>query len=286
MQKHRGCERRNESPYFFIGKSYKVDSLFMPAMHFITGFISLFLSVLEFAIAQEFSPEMVFVQGGSFKMGWNLGCEDERPVHEVVLNDFFIGKYEVTQTEWKMIMDQDTNKNYFEGCRLCPVERVSWYNVQEFIQKLNKKTSMNYRLPTEAEWEYAARGGSASKGYRYSGSNTDISVAWKVGASDQKTHPVGLKKPNELGIYDMSGNVFEWCSDWYSSTWYLVSPKSNPKGADAGDFRVIRGGSWFYDNSGLRISDRGSANPAYRYGYIGFRLCHSATAGNRIILIP
>lgn len=258
----------------------------MPSMHFITGFIFLFFSALGFTTAQEFSPEMVFVQGGSYMMGWKLGCEDERPVHEVVLNDFFIGKYEVTQAEWKMIMDQDTNKSYFEGCLLCPVERVSWYNVQEFIQKLNEKSKMNFRLPTEAEWEYAAKGGAASKGYKYSGSNTDISVAWKVGSSDQKTHPVGLKKPNELGIFDMSGNVFEWCSDWYSPTWYMVSPKSNPKGPDLGDFRVIRGGSWFYDYSGLRISDRESANPAYRYGYIGFRLCHSATAAKINFLIP
>ena len=219
---------------------------------------------------------MIFVQGGKFKMGSTLGGNDERPVHEVVLNDFFIGKFEITQKQWKLIMDQDTNKRYFEGCDSCPVERVSWYNAVEFIGKLNEKTQMNYRLPTEAEWEYAARGGALSKGYKFSGSNADISVAWKVGTSNRMTHPVGQKKPNELGIYDMSGNVFEWCADWYSPAWYQVSPKDNPTGPATGVFRVIRGGSWFYDHAGLRVTDRESANPSFRYGYIGFRLCRSA----------
>jgi formylglycine-generating enzyme required for sulfatase activity len=225
----------------------------------------------------EVRPDMVFVPGGKFKMGCNIGGSDESPVHEVVLDDFYIGRYEVTQHQWRMIMDQDTNKCYFDGCDSCPVERVSWYNVMEFIQKLNEKTKMNYRLPTEAEWEYAARGGSRSKGYKYSGSNSDVSVAWKVGISAGRTHPIGRKKPNELGIYDMSGNVFEWCADWYSSTWYQVSPRSNPAGPAEGTYRVIRGGSWFYDHAGLRVTDRESANPTYRYGYVGFRLCRSAS---------
>ena len=160
--------------------------------------------------------------------------------------------------------------------RKLPVERVSWYNIQEFINKLNSKTKMNFRLPTEAEWEYAARGGSLSKKYKYSGSNADVSVAWKVGISNAMTHPVGLKKPNELGLYDMTGNVFEWCADWYSPTWYLVSPRDNPTGPAEGNYRVIRGGSWFYDYAGLRVSDRESANPTFRYGYVGFRLCRFA----------
>jgi formylglycine-generating enzyme required for sulfatase activity len=219
---------------------------------------------------------MVFVQGGKFKMGYNMGGEDERPIHEVVLEDFYIGKFEVMQFQWNQVMGPDTNKRYFEGCDSCPVERVSWYNVVEFIEKLNEKTTLNYRLPTEAEWEYAARGGALTKGYKYSGSNSDTAAAWKVGFSSSVTHPVGHKKPNELGIYDMSGNVFEWCSDWYSPSWYQVSPAENPVGPAEGDFRVMRGGSWFYDFSGLRTTDRESANPTYRYGYIGFRLCRSA----------
>ena len=228
------------------------------------------------ATAQDIPVEMVFVQGGTFKMGSNFGVVDEQPVHEVTVGDFYIGKYEVTQQQWHMIMDQDTNKCYFEGCDSCPVERVSWYNVKEYIDKLNEKTRMNYRLPTEAEWEYAARGGSLSKGYKFSGSNAEVTVAWKVGNSHAMTHPVGRKKPNELAIYDMTGNVFEWCSDWYSQTWYQISPKDNPTGPPEGMHRVIRGGSWFYDNTGLRVTDRASANPSYRYGYVGFRLCRSA----------
>ena len=145
----------------------------------------------------------------------------------------------------------------------------------EFIEKLNELTKLNFRLPTEAEWEYVARGGNKSKGYKYSGSNSDVTVAWKVGNSHSRTHPVGQKKPNELGIYDMTGNVFEWCNDWYSATWYAVCPKQNPAGPAGGVHRVIRGGSWFYDHSGLRVDDRSTANPEYRYGYVGFRLCRS-----------
>ena len=240
------------------------------------GTFVILLLAFHLASAQEPGPEMVFVHGGKFKMGSNMGSVDELPIHEVILDDFFLGKFEITQQQWRQIMDQDTNKCYFEGCDSCPVERVSWFNVQEFIEKLNGLTKMNYRLPTEAEWEYAARGGLFSKGYKYSGGNSDVSVAWKVGISHTMTHPSGRKKPNELGIYDMSGNVFEWCADWYSTTWYQDSPKTNPAGPPGGVFRVIRGGSWFYDHAGLRVSDRESANPSFRYGYIGFRLCRSS----------
>jgi formylglycine-generating enzyme required for sulfatase activity len=228
------------------------------------------------SIAQAPDIEMVFVKGGKFRMGATSGSEDEQPVHEVILNDYYIGKFEITQMQWKTVMAGDTNKCYFEGCDSCPVERVSWYNVQEFIAKLNELTGKNYRLPTEAEWEFAARGGLLSKGFKYSGSNTDLLVAWKVGRSGLRTHPVGQKKPNELGIYDMSGNVFEWCSDWYLSNWYEVSGKYSPVGPLEGTFKVIRGGSWFYDSEGLRSTDRRSANPDFRYGYIGFRLCRPA----------
>jgi formylglycine-generating enzyme required for sulfatase activity len=237
---------------------------------------SLLFLLVQIAWAQVIVPDMVFVHGGKFKMGSTIGGSDEKPVHEVMLDDFSIGRFEVTQREWLLIMDKDTSSRYFAGCDSCPVERVSWYNVQEFILKLNEKTKMNYRLPTEAEWEFAARGGLSSKGFRYSGSNSGDSVAWKVGNSDMRTHPVGRKKPNELGIYDMTGNVFEWCADWYSANWYQVSPPANPKGPEQGEFRIIRGGSWFYDNTGLMSSDRERANPTFRYGYVGFRLCISA----------
>jgi formylglycine-generating enzyme len=260
------------------GKKYfhQGDFILMHPTLKIIEILTLLVLSVNFSSAQAPDPEMVFIQGGTFKMGYNMGGEDEKPIHEVLVDDFYIGKYEVMQFQWNMIMDQDTNKRYFEGCDSCPVERVSWYNVNEFIDKLNEKTNLNYRLPTEAEWEYAAKGGSLTKGYKYSGSSSDISVAWKVGISNSVTHPAGLKKPNELGIYDMSGNVFEWCNDWYSSSWYQVSPGENPTGPVEGDFRVIRGGSWFYDHAGLRTTDRESANPSYRYGYIGFRLCRSA----------
>lgn len=234
-----------------------------------------FLLVLSLQ-AQEAIPDMVFVQGGKFSMGSKLGGRDEQPVHDVVLQDFYIGRYEVTQREWKMIMSADTNMRYFEGCDSCPVERVSWFNIQEYIARLNEKTKSDYRLPSEAEWEFAARGGTLSKNFKYSGSNTDSIAGWIVGQSKAMTHCVGLKQPNELGIFDMTGNVFEWCADWYSATWYQVSPKDDPTGPAEGTFRVIRGGSWFYDYSGLRVTDRESSNPSYRYGYVGFRLCRSA----------
>ena len=240
------------------------------------GISCLFFLCMQLITAQVTNPAMVFVHGGKFKMGSTIGGSDEKPVHEVVLDDFYMGRFEVTQIQWRQIMDQDTNKCYFEGCDSCPVERVSWYNVQEFIRKLNEKTQMNFRLPSEAEWEFAARGGMYSKRYKYSGSNTDSEVAWKVGNSGSRTHPVGRKKPNELGIYDMTGNVFEWCADWYAPAWYKVTTENNPTGPVEGVHRIIRGGSWFYDHAGLLSADRESANPSFRYGYIGFRLCRSA----------
>jgi formylglycine-generating enzyme required for sulfatase activity len=236
----------------------------------------LLLLILGNSVFAQFDPEMVFVQGGTFRMGSNLGVEDERPVHKVILDDFYIGKYEITQAQWKLIMPEDTNKCYFDGCANWPVERVNWYNVQEFIVRLNQKTQMDFRLPTEAEWEYAAKGGGFSRGFKYSGSNTVENVAWKNGNSGNVSHQVGTRRPNELGIFDMSGNVFEWCEDWYAPGYYQTSPVENPLGPESGVARVIRGGSWFHDNSGLRVTDRESGNPGFRYGYIGFRLCRSA----------
>jgi formylglycine-generating enzyme len=232
--------------------------------------------ICSIAFAQFQEPEMVFVKGAIFRMGSNRGSNNEQPVHDVILYDFYIGKYEVTQAEWYRVMTKDPSDRYFAGCDSCPVERVTYDHVQEFIRELNRLTGQNYRLPTEAEWEYAARGGALSQGFKYSGSNSIDSVAWYDGNSGNEAHPIGRKKPNELGIYDMSGNIYEWCSDWYSPDYYKISLKENPTGPAEGTERVIRGGSWFFDRSGLRVAEREGGNPDFRYGYIGFRLCRSA----------
>jgi formylglycine-generating enzyme required for sulfatase activity len=162
----------------------------------------------------------------------------------------------------------------FRNCYNCPVESVSWNDVQEFITKLNQKTGKKYRLPTEAEWEYAARGGKKSKGYQYSGSNNINDVAWYGSNSGVKTHPVGQKQPNELGIFDMSGNVWEWCSDWYAAEyeydWNSTIP--DPKGPASGSGRVYRGGRWLNDPQYCRSSFRFSYSPDFRFDNLGFRL--------------
>ncbi len=215
-------------------------------------------------------PEMVFVPGGSFQMGSDDGEDDEKPVHTVQLDDFYIGKYEVTQKQWREVMGENPSK--FQGCDDCPVENVSWNDVQEFIQKLNAQTGQNYRLPTEAEWEYAARGGQKTQGYQYAGSNNIDEVAWYRENSDSKTHPVGQKRPNELGLYDMSGNVYEWCSDWYGSDYYASSPEFNPPGPASGSYRVHRGGSWYDYSVYCRVAYRRTHPPEDRYNYLGLRL--------------
>jgi len=166
------------------------------------------------------------------------------------------------------------NPSYFKNCGdNCPVENVSWYEVQEFIERLNSKTGKKYRLPTEAEWEYAARSG--GKREKYAGTNSDAdlgSYAWYITNSGSKTHPVGQKQPNGLGLYDMSGNVWEWCSDWYGKDYYASSPKDNPQGPSSGSYRVLRGGSWGNDPRNIRASDRGIDFPSFRLIYNGFRL--------------
>ena len=213
--------------------------------------------------------EMVYVEGGTFHMGSNNWEDDERPVHTVQLKSFYIGKYEVTQKQWKEIMGFNTSK--FKGCDNCPVETVSWNDVQEFIRKLNAKTGLHYRLPTEAEWEYAARGGNKSRGYKYSGSNNIDEVGWYYGNSGKKTHPVGMKQPNELGIYDMTGNVWEWCSDWYDRYYYSKSPAENPKGPDKGMLKVLRGGAWLNNVYYCRTAIRGRRYPDSGVDFDGFR---------------
>lgn len=224
-------------------------------------------TVLERLIAN-----MVKVKGGTFTMGATseqriYAKSDESPTHSVTLSDYYIGRYEVTQGEWIAVMG--TNPSSFTGMNH-PVDNVSWEDCQTFITKLKELTGMIFRLPTEAEWEYAARGGNKSKGYKYSGSNTVDDVAWSSSNSSSKTHEVGTKVPNELGIYDMSGNVYEWCSDWYGI--YSSSSQSNPTGPNSGSDRVLRGGSWAYNASGCRVSFRDYGSPSYGYFKYGFRL--------------
>jgi formylglycine-generating enzyme required for sulfatase activity len=220
-------------------------------------------------------PEMVYIEGGTFTMGCTAeqgsDCYDnEKPAHSVTLSSFYIGKYEVTQAQWKAVMGN--NPSYFKGDNL-PVEQVSWDDAQAFIRKLNQKTGKDYRLPTEAEWEYAARGGKQSHGYKYCGGNTPDNVAWYCDNSDSKTRPVGTKQANELGIYDMSGNVWEWCSDWYAA--YSSNAQTNPQGAASGSNRVHCGGSWYAYAGRCRVSSRGLHAPGYRSDGLGFRLARS-----------
>lgn len=215
--------------------------------------------------------DMIAVKGGIFKMG-NDGEYNEKPSHDVKLPDFYIGKYEVTQAQWKEIMGSNPSKSKRDDL---PVEYVSWDDIQEFIKKLNRKTGLKYRLPTEAEWEYAARGGNKSSGYKYSGSNKIFEVAWYYKYSFRETHTVGGKMPNELGIYDMSGNVLEWCNDWYDKNYYSLRIKKNPQGPYKGSTKILRGG--YYDSypNKCRVTYRGYSRPYSRGRYIGFRLARS-----------
>ena len=248
--------------------------------------------------------EMVAVNGGPFEMGASSGDsdadDDEKPAHSVTLGDYYIGKFEVTQELWEAVMG--SKPSYFKGSRL-PVEYVSWYEAVEFCNRLSEETGRRpyysidkerkdpnneneddnlkwtvrvnpdadgFRLPTEAEWEYAARGGVKSRGYKYSGSNSISEVAWYNDNSGSKTHAVGTKSPNELGIYDMSGNVYEWCQDWYGS--YGSGSQTNPQGASSGLYRVLRGGGCYINAGYCRVSNRFNYNPDYGFSIGGLRL--------------
>jgi formylglycine-generating enzyme required for sulfatase activity len=199
------------------------------------------------AVCLSFMPaapviEMIPVEGGTYKMGTNEGVRSERPVHEVTVNSFLIGKYEITQAQWQAVMGN--NPSYFTNCPDCPVEEITLSDVDSFIVRLNQLSGKKYRLPTEAEWEYAALGGKLSKGYRYPGSNDLQEVGWVVHNAGKRTHPVGQKKPNELGIYDMPGNVWELCADYWNPGYYKQSPADNPCNTQPAMLRVTRGGSW------------------------------------------
>jgi formylglycine-generating enzyme required for sulfatase activity len=248
-------------------------------------------------------PGMVFVKGGNLQMGTNEVVSDEKPVHSVTLDSFYMGKFEVTQEEWEAVMDN--NPSTYKGKNL-PVDNVDWHNSVEYCNKRSEKEGLTpcykgsgdkitcdfnadgYRLPTEAEWEYACRGGLESRNYLYSGGNNPDEVAWHEKNSGDKTQPVGKKKPNEIGIYDMSGNIWEWCWDWYDDEYYKNSPTHNPKGAASGKQRSYRGGGgpggrimW------LRSTARYSLDPTYRSFDMGLRIVKNTTGkkpGNMVLV--
>lgn len=229
------------------------------------------------------SFDMVYVEGGTFQMGATSEqgrdyYSDEIPVHSVTLSDYYIGKFEVTQGLWEKVMgttihEQRIKAGYSSTYGVgsdYPMYYVNWEEAQEFCKKLSQLTGKTYVLPTEAQWEYAARGGVKSRGYKYSGSNTIGNVAWYIYNSSSSTHPVATKQPNELGLYDMSGNVWEWCSDWYG--YYSSESQSNPTGPSTGSHRVLRGGSWRSHAGGCRVSNRPYDLPSSRYNCPGFRV--------------
>ncbi len=240
-------------------------------------------------------PEgFVSVEGGTFQMGSNDGYSDEKPVHSVTVSDFYMGKYEVTFNEYDAFCNatgKDKPNDLGRGRSNRPVMSVSWFDAVEYCNWRSRKENLTpcytingnkvtcnfsangYRLPTEAEWEFAAKGGNLSRGYKYSGSNSAGDVGWYRGNSGSEAHPVGQKQANELGLYDMSGNVWEWCWDWYDSNYYSSSPSTNPKGASSGKYRVLRSGSWHDDDVGrLRTTTRVKDVPADRSNGYDFRL--------------
>jgi len=235
-------------------------------------------------------PEMVPVEGGTFRMGSTGGYDDEEPVQSVTVSSFYLSKYEVTQGLWKEVMGDNPSDTGYGIGNSSPVNNVSWYDAVRFCNKLSERDGLDpayrisgtdvrcdwskngYRLPTEAEWEYAARGGNKSRGYTYAGSNSIGDVAWYHTNSGGNTHPVGRKRANELGLYDMSGNVWEWCWDWYGE--YGIDSQRDPRGASSGQRRVNRGGSW-RSASSCRTAYRNYDDPSLRY-CLGFRLARSA----------
>ena len=233
---------------------------------------------------------MVFIKGGCYQMGDTFGDgeNDEKPVHEICVDDFYIGETEVTQRQWTEIIG--SNPSNFKGCDDCPVESVSWNDVQEFINKLNQKTGMKYRLPTEAEWEYAARSGGrkekfagfseANDVYQYANfCDSNCEFDWKEKNQNdgyKNTSPVKQYKTNGVRLYDMTGNVWEWCSDWYNDRYYNESLKDNPKGASRGQYKVYRGGAWNNIPWHMRTSSRNGYEQSDKNTNLGFRLTLSA----------
>jgi formylglycine-generating enzyme required for sulfatase activity len=239
-------------------------------------------SFLQTLPGSTISFKMVMVEGGAFDMGGESWLENGLPVHRVGLGDYWMAVHPVTQELWEAVMGEGKNESFFKGKRR-PVESVSWEDINnEFLSALNELTRGNrpsgtiYQLPTEAQWEYAARGGGLNAGYPYSGSNKLDDVGWYDENSHGETKPVGLKLPNELGLYDMSGNVWEWCRDWYGSDYYKKCDEKgvvkDPDGPKEGDYRVLRGGGWSNDPQKCRVSDRYDDHPHDRDDDVGFRL--------------
>ena len=227
---------------------------------------------------QNLIEDMVFVQGGTFTMGSKEepGAEyDEIPAHQVKLSSFYICKYEVTQDLWIEVMGNNPSENVDDNL---PVESVSWDDCQLFIKKLNAMSGIKFRLPTEAEWEFAARGGIESHNYRYAGSDSIDDVAWYYNF-DQASHEVGTKLPNELGLYDMSGNVMEWCSDWHGR--YKVGLQRNPTGPKTGEYRICRGGFWESEDTHCTVTYRTPVSPEDHSSSLGLRLAATSLKSNR-----
>jgi formylglycine-generating enzyme required for sulfatase activity len=220
--------------------------------------------------------EMIWVEGGTFLMGSNsdLASSAERPAHEVTISGFHMGKFEVSQQLFQEVMGWD--HSYFAG-KGYPVNNVSWMNVQRFTERLSAMAGKHFRLPTEAEWEYAARGGQLSKGYKFSGSNDIDEVAWYAGNSERRLHPSGMKKPNELGLYDMTGNLWEFCQDDADMRPYPDGPRTNPlvgtfEKSDSRRAKITRGGGYEFDADESLVFRRDGATPNVRMPDIGFRL--------------
>ena len=238
-----------------------------------------FLMLIFTANAQEF-PELIKVTGGTFTMGdeWGLGDDDEQPTHQVTLTDYYIGKTEVTVAQYRTYCN-DTGVSMPEEPSWGwnnndPIVKVNWNDAINYCDWLSEKLDKNILLPTEAQWEYAARGGANSQGYKYSGGRSIATAGWYKDNSGKQVHTVATKKANELGLYDMSGNVWEWCFDWYDKGYYANSPSNNPKNISQGkrECRVLRGGC-LYDNATVcRVAGRGGSAPDNRSSDFGFRV--------------
>lgn len=261
---------------------------------------SMNLSLMRLTNADKYDnkekTDFVFVKKGTFQMGSNAEDSAEKLAHSVTLSDFYIGKFEITQAEYQSIMGNNPAEYQLNLSELQkerrPVESITWYHAVEFCNKKSIKdglepvysgleaniscdfTKNGYRLPTEAEWEYAAKGATNEPDFLYSGSNDIDSVAWHGSNSKWNPHDVGTKAPNILGIYDMSGNVDEWCNDWYGS--YSVDSQTNPVGPATGSLRVFRGGSWTYGAEYSLITNRRGLDPTYGANALGFRLARNA----------
>jgi formylglycine-generating enzyme len=279
-------------------------------------YLSLLVIFMGWSISQAQTgrvplPIMVEVDGGTFTMGSNTIANDELPAHKVTVSDFSIGKYEVTYSEFLRfvhatgyVLEADLpdsvriKKGYQQrnikeplmdvkaSDSMRPVGNINWFDAQAYIKWLNEMTGKNYRLPTEAEWEYAAKGGDKSKGYYYPGGSDLPNLSWYYANAKNKSHTVGQKTANELGIFDMSGNVREWCSDWYAEHYYKSSPATDPQGADLGRQRVLRGGSWVSNKDRMRTTYRNYDFPFNSHNDYGFRLVIAGVSKPKVKEIP